>query len=162
MVLNGCHHKAFEESQSKQETKESSKMVSNKTDSTLDSALSLLERESIKMNIQIGNYTFTATLEKNNTVEELLQMIKNESITLHMEDYSGFEKVGSLGKNLSTNNCQITTVSGDIVLYNGNNIVIFYGSNSWNYTKIGRIDDLTHWKEALGNEDITMTLSLSQ
>lgn len=69
------------------------------------------------------------------------------------------EKAGSLGRSLTTDNQQITTEAGDIVLYNGNQIVMFYGSNSWSYTKIGRIDDLSGWKDALGNGSVTAVFS---
>ena len=70
---------------------------------------------------------------------------------VQMSDYSGFEKVGPLGTSLPASNSQTTTQAGDIVLYNGNQIVIFYGSNSWSYTRLGHIDDLTGWEEALGS-----------
>ena len=109
----------------------------------------------MKMNVQIGDYNFTATLENNPAVEELLDMMKEGPVTIQMEDYSGFEKVGSLGRSLTTSNSQTTTVAGDIVLYNGNNIVMFYGSNSWSYTRIGKIDDLSDWEKALGSGSIT-------
>ncbi len=79
-----------------------------------------------------------------------------------MDDYLGFEKVGSLGKSLTRSDKQTTTESGDIVLYSGNNIVIFYGSNSWSYTRFGKIDDLTDWENALGNGSVTVTFSLLQ
>ena len=103
----------------------------------------------MKMNVQVGTYTFTATLEDNDAVRELAEMMQEGPVTINMSDYSGFEKVGSLGRSLTTDNIQTTTTAGDIVLYNGNNIVIFYGSNSWSYTRIGRIDDLTDWAAAL-------------
>lgn len=77
-----------------------------------------------------------------------------------MSDYAGFEKVGSLGQSLPTENSRITARSGDIVLYQGNQIVMFYGSNSWSYTRLGKIDDLAGWQEALGNGDVTVTLSM--
>ena len=80
-------------------------------------------------------------------------------VTLSMSDYSGFEKVGSLGASLPANNAQTTTQAGDIVLYNGNQIVIFYGSNSWSYTRLAHVDDLTGWVEALGSGDVTVTFS---
>ena len=79
-----------------------------------------------------------------------------------MTDYSGFEKVGALGTSLPTSNSQTTTQSGDIVLYQGNQIVIFYGSNSWSYTRLGKIDDLTGWKDALGSGDVTVTFSMEE
>lgn len=119
------------------------------------------EQTSMKMNVQVGTYTFTATLEDNDAVRELTEMMQSGPVIINMSDYSGFEKVGPLGKNLTTSNSQTTTTAGDIVLYNGNNIVMFYGSNSWSYTRIGKIDDLTDWATALGGGDITATFSLA-
>ena len=113
-----------------------------------------------KMTLQIGNNTFTATLENNDAVDTLVDMMREAPVVIQMSDYSGFEKVGSLGTNLPTNNKQTTTQSGDIVLYTGNQIVIFYGSNSWSYTRLGRIDDLSGWEDALGSGDVTVTFSL--
>ena len=116
--------------------------------------------EVTKMNIQIGNAHFTATLEDNAAVRELIEMMKEKPVTISMNDYSRFEKVGSLGRSLTTDDHQTTTSAGDIVLYNGNQIVMFYGSNSWSYTRIGKIDDLSGWKEALGSGSITAVFSL--
>ena len=113
------------------------------------------EQTEMKMNVQIGDYAFTATLENNTAAKELLDMMKEGPVTIQMNDYSGFEKVGSLGKSLTANDSSLTTSAGDIVLYNGNNIVLFYGTNSWSYTRIGKIDDLTNWEKALGNGDVT-------
>ena len=114
----------------------------------------------MKMNVQIGNSTFTATLEDNPAVDSLVQMMEDAPVVIEMSDYSGFEKVGSLGTSLPVSNSQTTTQSGDIVLYNGNQIVIFYGSNSWSYTRLGKIDDLSGWEEALGSGDVTVTFSM--
>ena len=116
----------------------------------------------MKMNVQIGVYTFTATLEDNDAVRELTEMMQEGPVTIHMSDYSGFEKVGPLGRSLTTSNSQTTTAAGDIVLYNGNNIVMFYGSNSWSYTRLGKIDDLTNWTAALGGGDITTIFTLAE
>ena len=119
------------------------------------------EQTAMKMNVQVGTYTFTATLEDNDTVRELTEMMQAGPVTINMSDYSGFEKVGPLGRSLTTSNSQTTTAAGDIVLYNGNNIVMFYGSNSWSYTRIGKIDDLTDWTAALGSGDITAIFTLA-
>lgn len=113
-----------------------------------------------KMKVQVGNQTFTATLEDNAAAEAFLKMMKEAPVVIQMSDYSGFEKVGSLGTNLPSSNSQTTTHEGDIVLYNSNQIVIFYGSNTWSYTRLGKIDDLTGWKEALGNGDVTVTFTV--
>ena len=120
------------------------------------------EQTEMKMNVQIGDYTFTVTLENNTAVEELVEMMKEGPVTISMDDYSGFEKVGPLGRNLTTNNSQTTTDAGDIVLYNGNNIVMFYGTNSWSYTRIGKIDDLSDWEKALGSGSITAVFTLAE
>ena len=112
------------------------------------------------INVQVGDVVFSATLEENEAVTAFVEMIRENPIVIQMSDYSGFEKVGSLGANLPASNSQITTQAGDIVLYNGNQIVIFYGSNSWSYTRLGHIDDLTGWVEALGNGDVAVTFSL--
>lgn len=113
-----------------------------------------------KMNVEIGSKFFTATLEDNVATRELVKRMEKGPIPIDMDDYSGFEKVGSLGKSLPTDNQQMTTQAGDIVLYNGNQIVLFYGSNSWDYTKIGRIDDLSGWEDALGTDSITAVFSI--
>ena len=112
------------------------------------------------MNVQVGDVVFSATLEENEAVSELVEMMQESPVVIQMSDYSGFEKVGPLGTSLPVNNSQTTTQAGDIVLYNGNQIVIFYGSNSWSYTRLGHIDDLTGWEEALGSGDVTVTFSL--
>lgn len=112
------------------------------------------------MNVQVGDVVFSATLEENEAVSALVEMMRESTVVVQMSDYSGFEKVGPLGASLPASNSQTTTQAGDIVLYNGNQIVIFYGSNSWSYTRLGHIDDLTGWEEALGSGDVTVIFSL--
>mgnify|MGYP005825409247 CR=1 FL=1 len=120
------------------------------------------ENIEMKMNVQVGNNTFTATLENNAAVDALVEMMKESPVTIQMSDYSGFEKVGSLGTSLPASNRQTTTHAGDIVLYQGNQIVMFYGSNSWSYTRLGCIDNLSGWEEALGRGNVTVTFSLEK
>ena len=114
----------------------------------------------MKMNVQVGDSTFTATLENNTAVDAFVKMMDNGPVVIQMSDYSGFEKVGPLGANLPASNSRITTQAGDIVLYNGNQIVIFYGSNAWRYTHLARVEALDGWEEALGDGDVRVTLSL--
>lgn len=145
----------------------------DKADSTMNDELTIDDNQSekeeetggnadMKMNVQIGDYNFTATLEENEAVTELTDMMKEGPVTISMNDYSGFEKVGSLGRSLTRNDSQTTTKAGDIVLYNGNNIVMFYGSNSWSYTRIGKIDDLSDWETALGSGSITAIFTVAE
>ncbi len=118
------------------------------------------ENAAMKMNVQIGNSTFTASPENNAAADALVKMMESAPLTIKMNDYGGFEKVGSLGTSLPVSDCHTTTQAGDIVLYQGNQIVIFYGSNSWSYTRLGKIDDLNGWEKALGSGDVTVTFSL--
>lgn len=120
-------------------------------------------RESgMTMTVTVGEKKFEAVLQDNKAADEFIEMMRKAPVTIKMSDYSGFEKVGSLGMGLSVNDKQMGTKAGDIVLYNENNIVVFYGSHSWSYTKIGRITDLTGWEEALGSGDVTVTFSIEQ
>ncbi len=114
-----------------------------------------------KVIVEVNGSRFTATLENNEAVDALVEMMREKPVTIQMSDYAGFEKVGPLGTSLPTSSRQTTTQAGDIVLYQGDQIVIFYGSNSWSYTRLGKIDDLTGWKDALGNGDVTLTFSLA-
>ena len=118
------------------------------------------EEMGMKLYVQVGNGVFTATLEQNAAAEALVALLQEAPLTLELNDYAGFEKVGSLGQSLPTSNRQTTTQSGDLVLYQGNQIVMFYGTNSWSYTRLAHIDDLTGWEEALGEGDVSVTLSL--
>lgn len=118
------------------------------------------EETAMQMNVNVNGSDFTATLEQNTAVDSLVEMLRDGPLTLELSDYAGFEKVGPLGTSLPTSNQQTTTQAGDIVLYQGNQIVMFYGSNSWSYTRLGHIDDLTGWEEALGSGDVTVTFSL--
>ncbi|WP_180994604.1 cyclophilin-like fold protein [Clostridium sp. chh4-2] len=130
--------------------------------SELESETIAGEGGAMTMNVQIGSSTFTATLEDNPAVDSFVRMMENAPVVIKMSDYSGFEKVGAIGTSLPASNSQTTAQSGDIVLYNGNQIVIFYGSNSWSYTRLGKIDDLSGWEEALGSGDVTVTFSMKQ
>lgn len=111
--------------------------------------------------LTVEGVTFPATFADNQGAEALADLLTDGPLTLSLEDYGGFEKVGSLGQSLPTSNAHITTQSGDIVLYQGKQIVLFYGSNAWSYTRLGHVTDLTGWQEALGHGDVTVTLSLT-
>lgn len=119
-----------------------------------------MEDSAMKMNVEVNGSRFTATLMDNAAADALADWLEEGPVTLELSDYAGFEKVGSLGRSLPASNSQTTTHAGDIVLYQGSQIVLFYGSNSWSYTRLGRIDDLTGWEDALGSGDVTVTLSM--
>ncbi|MBM6915301.1 hypothetical protein H6B33_07780 [Gemmiger formicilis] len=128
--------------------------------SSPESAADVSEEETeMKLLVQIGDKTFTARWENNAAARALAERATDSAVIVELRDYGGFEKVGSLGENLPADDRQLTTQTGDIVLYNGNQIVLFYGSNSWSYTPLGHIEDLTGWKEALGKGDVTVRFS---
>ena len=99
--------------------------------------------------------------EDNESVSALRELVSDEPLRIEMSMYGGFEQVGPIGQSLPGNDKQITTEPGDIVLYSGNQIVVFYGSNSWSYTKLGHItdQDVGEMTELLGSGDVTITLS---
>ncbi len=99
--------------------------------------------------------------EENESVAALTELVKDKPLTVNTSMYGGFEQVGSLGASLPRNDAQTTTQAGDIVLYSGDQIVVFYGSNSWAYTRLGRITDKTaaQMKDLLGNGNVTIELS---
>ena len=124
--------------------------------------ISFMASAQTKVLLKVGGNTMTATLTDNEATRELTKLLEQDDITIRMSDYGGFEKVGALPQSLPTSNTQINTAPGDIMLYQGNQMVIFYGSNSWSYTRLGKIDGATvsNLRQFLGNGDITLTLSL--
>ncbi len=116
------------------------------------------------MYIKIGNTTLTATLADNSATDALVERLKTNPVTIEMSDYGGWEKVGGLGFSLPTSNEQITAQPCEFVLYQGNQLVIFYGSNSWSYTRLGKLESVTpsELKEILGTDDVTVTLSFEK
>ena len=113
------------------------------------------------LKIEINNYAFYADFESNSSAEALKEKLRGGSITLKMNEYGGFEKVGKLPWPLTQTDESTVTEAGDIMLYQGNQITIFYNSNSWSYTKLGSIDKITGEKLAklFGEGNITVTLS---
>ena len=114
------------------------------------------------LKIEIGQETFTATLANNSSVDALKELLKDGPLTLKMSDYAGMEKGADLGVTLPQNNQQMNTTAGDIILYQGRTLVIYYDTNSWSLTPIGKINDLDEalLKETLGSGDVTVTFSL--
>lgn len=114
------------------------------------------------MKITAGDTTFTASLADNSSAEALKELLAQGPLTINMSDYAGMEKVGPIGTDLPRNDEQISTGAGDIILYQGNSLVIYYGTNSWNFTRIGRIEGVTGEAllDAFGEGDVTVTFSL--
>ena len=115
------------------------------------------------MNVIAGDTTFTATLADNSSAQALVELLQEGPLTIEMSDYGNMEKVGPIGQTLPANNEQITTEPGDIILYQSNSLVIYYDTNSWNFTRIGKINDVTREEllDALGSGNVSVTFALS-
>ena len=117
-----------------------------------------------KLYITIGEQTVSATLVDNSATQALVERLQNGDVSLTLNSSGGFEIWGALGFSLPTSNQQITAQPGDIILYNGSNICLFYGSNTWSYTRLGHIDGLSEsrLREFLqaGESNIGVTLSI--
>ena len=118
-----------------------------------------------KMYLTIGGVTKTATLVDNSATQTLVAKLQEAPVTVTLNSSGGFEIWGALGFSLPTSNEQISAQPGDIVLYNGSNICMFYGTNSWSYTRLGHIDGLSESELRTflkaGESNISVTLSLN-
>ena len=112
-----------------------------------------------KMYITIDGVSQSVTLYNNAAAQALVARLQNGNVTVTLNSSSGFEIWGALGFSLPASNEQITAQPGDVILYNGSNICLFYGSNSWSYTRLGHIDALRSFLKA-GESNISVTLSL--
>ena len=116
-----------------------------------------------KLYITVGGTTLTATLVNNSSTRALVDALRKAPITYEAHDYGNFEKVGELGITLPRNDENITTEPGDLILYLGTRFVIYYDTNTWDFTRLGKIDNTTQQelKAILGDGNCTVTLSLS-
>ncbi len=122
----------------------------------------IIDSEDNDMNLvlKIDNNILDVNWENNNSVNELKKLAKNE-LVINMHEYGGFEQTGSIGKSITRNDSNIDVIPGDIVLYNGNAISVFYNSSSWSYTRLGHInlsdDEL---KNLLKKDNVNFVLKL--
>ena len=124
------------------------------------------ELSDMKISIQItsdsGNHKLTATLTNNSSATAFYELLKRAPVTIKMSDYSNFEKYGPIGTSIPRNDTQITTTAGDIILYQGNQITIYYDTNSWNFTLLGKVDGVTQaeLKKILGKGNVTAVFEI--
>ncbi len=114
-----------------------------------------------KLTLSFNGHTYSATLADNSSAQAFAQLLKSGPLTVSAHDYGSFEKVGDLGTSLPRNDEQITTSPGDIILYQGDQITVYYAQNSWSFTRLGRIDDPSGLQEALGDGDVEITFQLT-
>ena len=128
-----------------------------KTDNTVAE-----EVQKTMLQMKIGETKVSVSWEDNDSVAALKELCKDAPLTIQMSMYGGFEQVGSIGTRLPSNDAQTTTSAGDIVLYSSNQVVVFYGSNSWAYTRLGHItdQDAAGMASLLSNGNVTITISM--
>ncbi len=114
-----------------------------------------------QMKITINNRTLTAKMANNSSAEALLDWLDEGPQTLTLRDFEGMEKVGGLHKRFPTNDEQTQTEAGDLILYQGNKFVLYYGPNNWNFTRLGKLEGISasSLKELLGRGKVTVTLA---
>lgn len=112
--------------------------------------------------LDIDGKTWQATLASNTSAQALAKKLKEKPLEIKLKDYGNFEKVGSLPFNLERNDEEITTEPGDIILYQGNKITIYYDKNTWKFTKLAKIKGMTREKmlEVLGDGEVTVKFSI--
>lgn len=128
-----------------------------------NAATPMLADDSEKLVISVNNHTLTATFADNTSAVAFKDLLAEGPLTISMSDYGNFEKVGSLPRSLPRNDERITTTAGDIILYQGNSITIYYDTNTWSFTRLGKIDNVTQTelKSILGTGSATVTFSLA-
>ena len=116
----------------------------------------------VKLKIHVNDTTFTATLEENSSAKAFAEFLAQGDMTLDMRDYGSFEKVADLPRSFPRNDKQIDTDAGDIILYQGNSITIYYDKNSWNFTRLARIDNVNkkRLQQILGKGNVKATFSV--
>ena len=156
--VNVTNEESSSEALSSEEQKTESEEITGS-----DSEVQTAEEEAVKtLQMKIADTVVEVAWEDNESVEALRKLCEEEPLTIEMSMYGGFEQVGSIGSNLPRNDVETTTSAGDIVLYSGNKMVVFYGSNSWAYTRLGHITDQDEagMTQLLSNGDVTITVSL--
>ena len=116
----------------------------------------------LEMIIEVNNKELIVDLEDNESAKELLDKLSEKEIKIKADDYSNFEKVGDLGFNLTTNDQEITTKPGDVILYQGNKLCLYYGTNTYSFTKLGHINNVNQEKKkkVLGNDSVELVLKM--
>ena len=110
--------------------------------------------------LKVNGHIFDVKLENNPATKELVKKLESGNVCVNATDYGNFEKVGNLGFSLPANDENIKTEPGDIVLYQKDQISVFYDSHSWSYTKLGKIQNATDLKEILGSGNTTLEFNM--
>ena len=132
----------------------------NNTDTNNTEKKEVVQVDTIQ--IRVNDKVLKVQLENNSSADAFVEKLKDGDIIINTHDYGNFEKVGDLGFNLPTNDTKITTGAGDLILYQGNQITLYYDTNTWTITKLGKVEDISkqELKDILGEGDVSLTFSL--
>ncbi len=158
IMLNGCAGGPAHQSP-ETVTEQQAEITETETEETAMKTDTLSGNE---IRVTVGTGSFIVKLDENSSAAALKELLAEGDITISASNYGGFEKVCALGTTLPSNDVQTTTSAGDVMLYSGNQIVIFYGANSWAYTRLGRVEGLSaeDLKSILSGPETEITLSL--
>ena len=114
------------------------------------------------LNIAVNGTNIQVNLYENSSAAAVKELLRKGPLTIHMKDYANMEKFGSFGMQLPTNDEHITTEAGDVILSEGNLLVIYYAPNTWTFTRLGKVQNLSgaELKKVLGKGSITVTLTI--
>ena len=120
------------------------------------------DAENMELIMKIDGTEVSVAWENNESVDAIRELAASGGLEINMSMYGGFEQVGSIGQSIPRSDEQTTTKAGDIVLYSGNQVVVFYGSNSWAYTRLGRITGKTEQElaEMLGEKNVVLSFEI--
>ncbi len=129
---------------------------------TIENNNEIEEKDMSEIIIKVNGTKLHVELENNSSAVAFANKLKDGDITVNADDYGNFEKVGNLGFSLPTNDTRITTEAGDLILYQGNQITLYYDTNTWSFTKLGKVQEVSksELKSILGEGQVDMTFSL--
>ena len=148
------------------QNKDTNVNVENYSDNTNNLEEDTNNMEEINMDeiiIKVNGRVLNVKLEDNTSAKAFAEKLKSGDITISAHDYGNFEKVGNLGFSLPTNDKNITTEAGDLILYQGNQITLYYDTNNWSFTKLGKVQNVSQeeLKDILGSGNVELTFSLN-
>lgn len=158
LVLSGCAQKESQQPESA-EGREGAALIRRNQAETMTEIE--MEDQADMTVLKMNDRVFSVEWEDNDAVAALLELADGQPLTVSLQDYGEFEKVGRLPKSLPAEDIQLQTQSGDIMLYQGDKLVIFYGSNAWAYTRLGSIQDVQSLEQLL-SESSDMDITIEQ
>ncbi len=160
----GCANSSNGNADAKANTNQTQSVTPPTNNQASASTASEKPSEEMTMYVTINDKVLTAKLDNNSSSKALLERLAKGNVTVAMHDYGNFEKVGPLGFILPRNDSQYTTKPGDIILYQGSQIVFYYDTNSWDFTKLGEFQNVTakELRDLFGEGNVTATISLKK